>query len=105
MKQIAKNINYKVNTEYGAIDITINLSKPEKDPKQIAKERVLENTNYPKCLLCIENEGYRGRIGHPARSNHRMIRMNITDESWFLQYSPYIYFNEHCIVLSSDHRK
>ncbi|PGX52779.1 UDP-glucose--hexose-1-phosphate uridylyltransferase [Bacillus anthracis] len=107
MKQIAKNINYKINTEYGAIaiDITINLSKPEKDPKQIAKERILENTNYPKCLLCIENEGYRGRIGHPARSNHRMIRMNITDESWFLQYSPYIYFNEHCIVLSSDHRE
>ncbi len=104
MKQIAKNINYKVNTEYGAIDITINLSKPEKDPKQIARERVLESTNYPKCLLCIENEGYRGRIGHPARSNHRMIRMNLTDESWFLQYSPYIYFNEHCIVLSSEHR-
>ncbi|MED2839220.1 UDP-glucose--hexose-1-phosphate uridylyltransferase [Bacillus wiedmannii] len=101
MKQISKNINYKVNTEYGPIDITINLSKPEKDPKQIARERVLESTNYPKCLLCIENEGYRGRIGHPARSNHRM---NLTDESWFLQYSPYIYFNEHCIVLSSEHR-
>ncbi|WP_242261488.1 UDP-glucose--hexose-1-phosphate uridylyltransferase [Bacillus cereus group sp. BfR-BA-01453] len=104
IKQIAKNINYKVNTEYGAIDITINLSKPEKDPKQIARERVSESTNYPKCLLCIENEGYRGRTGHPARSNHRMIRMNLTDESWFLQYSPYIYFNEHCIVLSSEHR-
>ncbi|PEI81698.1 UDP-glucose--hexose-1-phosphate uridylyltransferase [Bacillus wiedmannii] len=104
MKQISKNINYKVNTEYGPTDITINLSKPEKDPKQIARERVLESTNYPKCLLCIENEGYRGRIGHPARSNHRMIRMNLTDESWFLQYSPYIYFNEHCIVLSSEHR-
>ncbi|MGE6400125.1 UDP-glucose--hexose-1-phosphate uridylyltransferase [Bacillus cereus] len=104
MKQIAKNINYKVNTEYGTIDITINVSKPEKDPKQIAREKVLESTSYPKCLLCIENEGYMGRIGHPARSNHRMIHMNLTNERWFLQYSPYIYYNEHCIVLSAEHR-
>ncbi|MBJ8049369.1 UDP-glucose--hexose-1-phosphate uridylyltransferase [Bacillus cereus group sp. N18] len=104
MKQIAKNINYKVTTEYGAIDITINLSKPEKDPKQIAREKALESTSYPKCLLCIENEGYTGKVGHPARSNHRMIHMKLTDERWFLQYSPYIYYNEHCIVLSAEHR-
>ncbi|MFD4704910.1 UDP-glucose--hexose-1-phosphate uridylyltransferase [Gottfriedia sp. NPDC058432] len=104
MRQITKNINYIVNTEYGAIDITINLSKPEKDPKQIAREKALKSTNYPKCLLCIENEGYAGRIGHPARSNHRMIHLNLTDEKWFLQYSPYIYYNEHCIVLSAEHR-
>ncbi|MFJ8413574.1 UDP-glucose--hexose-1-phosphate uridylyltransferase [Bacillus paramycoides] len=104
MKKIAQNINYKVKTEYGAIDITINLSKPEKDPKQIAREKALESTNYPKCLLCIENEGYMGRVGHPARSNHRMIHMNLTNERWFLQYSPYIYYNEHCIVLSAEHR-
>ncbi|PGT98319.1 MULTISPECIES: UDP-glucose--hexose-1-phosphate uridylyltransferase [Bacillus] len=104
MKQIAQNINYKVKTEYGAIDITINLSKPEKNPEQIAREKALESKNYPKCLLCIENEGYMGRIGHPARSNHRMIHMNLTNERWFLQYSPYIYYNEHCIVLSAEHR-
>lgn len=104
MKQIAQNINYKVKTEYGAIDITINLSKPEKNPEQIMREKALESKNYPKCLLCIENEGYMGRIGHPARSNHRMVHMNLANERWFLQYSPYIYYNEHCIVLSAEHR-
>ncbi|MFX3624775.1 MAG: UDP-glucose--hexose-1-phosphate uridylyltransferase [Ectobacillus sp.] len=104
MKRIQKNISYKVETEYGSLDITINLSKPEKDPRQIAKEKTKKSTNYPKCLLCAENEGYAGRIGHPARSNHRMIRMELTDESWFLQYSPYVYYNEHCIVLSAQHR-
>ncbi|WP_197234804.1 UDP-glucose--hexose-1-phosphate uridylyltransferase [Priestia endophytica] len=105
-KRIAKNIAYKVNTDYGELDITINLSKPEKDPKQIAAEKQKKQTEYPypKCLLCIENEGYEGRIGHPARSNHRMIRMNLTNEEWLLQYSPYVYYNEHCIVLSSEHR-
>jgi UDPglucose--hexose-1-phosphate uridylyltransferase len=103
MKQIRKNIQYKVATEYGDLDITINLSKPEKDPKTIARERAAQEAAYPKCLLCIENEGYSGRIGHPARSNHRMIRVNLSGEKWYLQYSPYMYYNEHCIVLSEKH--
>jgi UDPglucose--hexose-1-phosphate uridylyltransferase len=104
MNRIRNNIEYKVNTEYGELDITINLSKPEKDPRSIALERAVEKTNYPKCLLCIENEGYAGRIGHPARSNHRMIRLKLLEENWLLQYSPYVYYNEHCIVLSEEHR-
>lgn len=103
-KRIDKNINYKAETEYGELDITINLSKPEKNPKDIIKEKAVKSTNYPKCLLCVENEGYAGRIGHPARSNHRMIRMDLLGEKWLLQYSPYVYYNEHCIVLSKDHR-
>lgn len=103
MKRIQKNIEYKAKTEFGQLDITINVSKPEKDPKSIALERTAVKTNYPKCLLCIENEGYAGRIGHPARSNHRMIRVNLLDKPWYLQYSPYVYYNEHCIVLSKDH--
>lgn len=104
MKRISNNIEYKVNTEYGELDITINLSKPEKDPKSIELERAVAKTDYPKCLLCVENEGYAGRIGHPARSNHRMIRLNLLEENWLLQYSPYVYYNEHCIVLSEEHR-
>lgn len=105
LNRIKKNIVFKAPTEYGNLDITINLSKPEKDPKQIAKERLApQKGGYPKCLLCIENEGYAGRIGHPARSNHRMIRMNICGEEWYLQYSPYVYYNEHCILLSKTHR-
>jgi len=103
MKRIRQNIDYKVATEYGDLDITINLSKPEKDPKSIALERAAQKTDYPKCLLCIENEGFAGRIGHPARSNHRMIRVNLLDENWYLQFSPYVYYNEHCIVLSEKH--
>lgn len=105
-KQISKNSSYKVDTEYGEIDITINLSKPEKDPKQIAKEKAAPSldVNYPRCLLCQENEGYKGRTGHPARANHRMIRVNLLEEQWLLQYSPYVYYNEHCILLSSVHR-
>ncbi|MGG3467571.1 UDP-glucose--hexose-1-phosphate uridylyltransferase [Neobacillus pocheonensis] len=103
LNRIRKNIEYKVETEYGELDITINLSKPEKDPRSIAAERAAVKNEYPKCLLCIENEGYEGRVGHPARSNHRMIRMNLVDESWYLQYSPYVYYNEHCIVLSKKH--
>ncbi|GHH99536.1 UDP-glucose--hexose-1-phosphate uridylyltransferase [Neobacillus kokaensis] len=103
MKRIRNNIEYKVPTEYGELDITINLSKPEKDPKSIAREREAKQTAYPKCLLCVENEGYAGRIGHPARSNHRMIRVNLQDQTWYLQYSPYVYYNEHCIVLSEKH--
>ncbi|MGX6444441.1 UDP-glucose--hexose-1-phosphate uridylyltransferase [Neobacillus sp. K501] len=105
-KSIAKNINYPIATAYGDLDITINLSKPEKDPKQIAREREMKpvTANYPKCLLCVENEGYAGRIGHPARSNHRIIHLELTEEPWFLQYSPYVYYNEHCIVFSGEHR-
>ncbi|MEH7010865.1 UDP-glucose--hexose-1-phosphate uridylyltransferase [Neobacillus niacini] len=103
MKRIRNNIEYKVSTEYGELDITINLSKPEKDPRSIERERAVEKTDYPKCLLCVENEGYAGRIGHPARSNHRMIRLNLLEKKWLLQYSPYVYYNEHCIVLSEQH--
>lgn len=104
-KSIAKNISYKTATPYGELDITINLSKPEKDPKQIALEKEKkQDVQYPKCLLCEENEGYEGRIGHPARSNHRMIRLELDHEPWFLQYSPYVYYNEHCIILSKEHR-
>jgi len=104
-KSIAKNISYKTDTPFGELDITINLSKPEKDPKQIALEKEKkQDVQYPKCLLCEENEGYVGRIGHPARSNHRMIRLQLENELWHLQYSPYVYYNEHCIVLSKEHR-
>ncbi|WP_368505675.1 UDP-glucose--hexose-1-phosphate uridylyltransferase [Alkalihalophilus sp. As8PL] len=103
-KRIAKNIHYKAETEYGNLDITINLSKPEKDPKAIAKAKNQPETNYPKCLLCIENEGFEGRVGHPARANHRMVRAEVAGESWMLQYSPYVYYNEHCILLSTEHR-
>lgn len=106
MKSIAKNISYSIDTLFGEIDITINLSKPEKDPKQIALERIqkLEAVDYPNCLLCKENEGYAGRIGHPARSNHRMVRLELREEQWFLQYSPYLYYNEHSIIISKEHR-
>ncbi|WP_042357200.1 UDP-glucose--hexose-1-phosphate uridylyltransferase [Bacillus rubiinfantis] len=104
MKRIRNNIEYKVPTDYGELDITINLSKPEKDPKSIAREReVKANASYPNCLLCIENEGFEGRIGHPARANHRMIRVELSEQTWYLQYSPYVYYNEHCIVLSEKH--
>src|SRR4051812_36266309 len=103
MKRIRNNIEYKTATEYGELDITINLSKPEKDPRSIALERSVQKTDYPKCLLCVENEGYAGRIGHPARSNHRMIRVNLLENTWYLQYSPYVYYNEHCIVLAEKH--
>lgn len=105
MNRINKNISFKVDTEYGDMDITINLSKPEKDPEQIKREKENHsNINYPKCLLCLENEGYGGRIGHPARSNHRIIPVILQDETWYLQYSPYVYYNEHCILLSEKHR-
>lgn len=104
MEQIRKNITYKVATPYGDLDITINLSKPEKDPKAIAREKLAPKVGYPACLLCLENEGYAGRINHPARSNHRVIRLDLLDEPWFMQYSPYIYYPEHCIVISEEHR-
>ncbi|MDG3132706.1 UDP-glucose--hexose-1-phosphate uridylyltransferase [Streptococcus suis] len=100
---VAKNIYYQVPTEYGSLEITINLSKPEKDPKAIAAARKEEVSNYPQCLLCMENEGYKGRINHPARANHRVIRMQLGKEEWGFQYSPYAYFNEHAIFLNTQH--
>ncbi|MCP1773397.1 UDPglucose--hexose-1-phosphate uridylyltransferase [Neisseria perflava] len=102
-KAVAKNIYYTVPTEYGDLEITINLSKPEKDPKAIAAAKKIKSSGYPACLLCMENEGYQGRIGYPARANHRIIRLNLGGEPWGFQYSPYAYFNEHCIILDIRH--
>ncbi|WP_059105513.1 UDP-glucose--hexose-1-phosphate uridylyltransferase [Shouchella shacheensis] len=105
MNRIRKNIHFKADTRYGELDITINLSKPEKDPAQIKRERELKKTvDYPKCLLCVENEGYAGRTGYPARANHRVIQVPLGGESWYLQYSPYVYYNEHSILLAEEHR-
>ena len=101
--RIAKDMQWKTDTEYGQLDITINLSKPEKDPKAIAAARDLPASNYPRCQLCAENEGYAGRVNHPARQNHRIIPITINDSPWFLQYSPSVYYNEHCICLNSVH--
>lgn len=101
--RIAKDMQWKAPTEYGELDITINLSKPEKDPKAIAAARDLPASAYPKCQLCAENEGYAGRVNHPARQNHRIIPITIDGQPWFLQYSPYVYYNEHCICLNAAH--
>lgn len=101
--RIAKDVKWKATTPYGELDITINLSKPEKDPKAIAAAKAAPQTSYPKCQLCRENEGYAGRLNHPARQNHRIIPVTINQEDWFLQYSPYVYYNEHCIVLNGQH--
>ena len=101
--RIAKDVKWKATTPYGELDITINLSKPEKDPKAIAAAKAAPQTSYPKCQLCRENEGYAGRLNHPARQNHRIIPITINQEDWFLQYSPYVYYNEHCIVLNGHH--
>lgn len=103
VKAIAKNISYDVKTDYGNLEITINLSKPEKDPKAIAAAGKQKQTGYPKCQLCLENEGYLGRLGYPARSNHRIIRFMLGGETWGFQYSPYAYFNEHAIFLNTVH--
>ena len=100
---IAKNIAFQAATKYGELEMTINLSKPEKDPKTIAAEKLVKSSNYPKCLLCMENEGYQGRVNYPARANHRIIRMNLGGEDWGFQYSPYSYFNEHAIFLNLEH--
>ncbi|MGU8044523.1 UDP-glucose--hexose-1-phosphate uridylyltransferase [Streptococcus suis] len=100
---VAKNIYYQTPTDYGNLEITINLSKPEKDPKAIAAARLAEASNYPQCLLCMENEGYQGRINHPARANHRIIRLELGQEQWGFQYSPYAYYNEHAIFLNQEH--
>ena len=101
--RIARDVKWKAATPYGELDITINLSKPEKDPKAIAAAKAAPQTSYPKCQLCRENEGYAGRLNHPARQNHRIIPITINQEDWFLQYSPYVYYNEHCIVLNGHH--
>ena len=101
--RIAKDMRWKYDSQYGQLDITINLSKPEKDPKAIAAAKNAPQTAYPKCQLCCENEGYAGRMNHPARANHRIIPIEVCGEPWCLQYSPYVYYNEHCIVFNSQH--
>ena len=101
--RIAKDVQWKARTEYGELDITINLSKPEKDPKAIAAAKNLPASAYPRCQLCAENEGYAGRVNHPARQNHRIVPITINGSPWFLQYSPYVYYNEHCICLNAEH--
>ena len=101
--RIVKDVRWKTDTEYGKLDITINLSKPEKDPKAIAAAKNAPQSGYPKCQLCAENEGYAGRMNHPARQNHRIIPLEIAGQNWFLQYSPYVYYNEHCIAFNASH--
>ena len=101
--RIKKDMRWKYKNEYGELDITINLSKPEKDPKAIAAAKNAPQTAYPKCQLCRENEGYAGRMNHPARANHRIVPIEVCGEPWCLQYSPYVYYNEHCIVFNSKH--
>ena len=101
--RVSKDMKWTVDTEYGTLDITINLSKPEKDPKAIAAARNAATVSYPKCQLCMENEGYAGRTNHPARENHRIIPITINDSKWGFQYSPYVYYNEHCIVFNGEH--
>lgn len=101
--RIAKDLKWKVPSEYGDIDITINLSKPEKDPKLIAAAKNAPSSGYPKCLLCRENEGYAGNTNHPARQNHRIIPLRLGNSDWNMQYSPYVYYNEHCIVFNNRH--
>ena len=101
--RIAKDLRWTYESEYGNLDITINLSKPEKDPKAIAAAKNAPQSGYPKCQLCKENEGYAGRLNHPARANHRIIPITIAGSEWYLQYSPYVYYNEHCIVFNGQH--
>ncbi len=101
-QRVAKDVKWTHQTPYGDLDITINLSKPEKDPRAIALASK-QSSHYPKCLLCKENEGYAGRVDHPARQNHRIIPLTLAKEDWFMQYSPYVYYNEHCIVFKGEH--
>ena len=103
VEAIAQNIAFEAETPYGSLEITINLSKPEKDPKDIAAAKLAKASHYPACQLCFENEGYQGRLDHPARANHRIIRFDMGGHDWGFQYSPYAYFNEHCIFLDSQH--
>lgn len=101
--RICKDMKWVTKTKYGDLDITVNLSKPEKDPKAIAAAKLAKQSGYPKCLLCMENVGYAGRVNHPARNNHRVIPVTINNSRWGLQYSPYVYYNEHCIVFNGKH--
>jgi len=101
--RIEKDVRWQTATAYGDLDITINLSKPEKDPRAIAAAKAAPQSGYPKCMLCVENEGYAGRVNHPARQNHRIVPVRIAGADWYLQYSPYVYYNEHCIVLNAAH--
>ena len=101
--RISRDRKWTVDTQYGTLDITINLSKPEKDPKAIAAAGAAKSSSYPKCQLCMENEGYAGRVNHPARENHRIIPITIQGKKWGFQYSPYVYYNEHCIVFNGEH--
>ncbi|MBO5130155.1 MAG: UDP-glucose--hexose-1-phosphate uridylyltransferase [Oscillospiraceae bacterium] len=101
--RIARDMRWKYDSDYGEIDITINLSKPEKDPRAIAAAKNAPQSGYPKCQLCRENEGYAGRMNHPARANHRIIPIEVAGKNWCLQYSPYVYYNEHCIVFNAEH--
>ena len=102
-QRIKKDQKWTTDTEFGTLDVTINLSKPEKDPKAIAAAKNAKQSAYPKCQLCAENEGYAGRVNHPARQNHRIIPVTINNSDWYFQYSPYVYYNEHCIVFNSKH--
>lgn len=101
--RIAKDMRWKYASNYGDLDITINLSKPEKDPKAIAAAKNAPQSSYPKCMLCVENEGYAGRMNHPARQNHRVVPITVAGEQWCMQFSPYVYYNEHCIVFNQKH--
>lgn len=101
--RILKDLKWVYESEYGPLDVTVNLSKPEKDPRDIAAARLAPQAGYPKCQLCATNEGYAGRMNHPARQNHRLIPVTIAGAPWFLQYSPYVYYNEHCIVFNGEH--
>ena len=101
--RVKKDLKWTTETDYGTLDITVNLSKPEKDPKAIAAAKNAKQSAYPKCQLCMENEGYAGRVNHPARENHRIIPITINDSDWGFQYSPYVYYNEHCIVFNGQH--
>ncbi len=101
--RVCKDMKWVTETKYGNLDITVNLSKPEKDPKAIAAAKLAKQSGYPKCLLCRENEGYAGRVNHPARNNHRIIPITVNDSQWGFQYSPYVYYNEHCIVFNGQH--
>jgi len=103
MDRIHKNVYWLADTEYGDLEITINLSKPEKDPQEIAKARLLPQASYPKCLLCLENVGYEGRLNHPGRANHRVLPLTLNNEAWYFQYSPYVYYNEHSIIFKGKH--
>ena len=104
-ERIEKNLYWKSPTEYGNLEITINLSKPEKDPKEIERQKNMPQVNYPKCLLCYENVGFSGTLTHPARQNHRVIPLTLENERWYFQYSPYVYYNEHAIIFCSEHRE